>query len=134
MRAARALLAVALLGVLAGCNNEPTEPSIVFPTTVDSFSGTLAVGGTATYRFTTNVPGQVTVTLLRAGPPDGVVVGFGVGLINEQACNITNSLNTPAGPMPQIGGSATPGTYCLSIYDIGNLQQPLTFLIAVAHS
>jgi hypothetical protein len=134
MRTAKAVIWVALVINLAACNNnQGTEPSTVFPTIIDTFSGSLAVQGTVTHRFTVNQAGPVGITLLRTGPTTTVSVGLGVGTISEPNCTLLNTLTTPAGAMPQISGTANAGIYCLSIYDVGNLQGPTEYLIAVAH-
>jgi hypothetical protein len=42
-------------------------------------------------------------------------------------------LKTAAGAAPQITSSAEAGTYCVKIYDVGNLTRSTSFSVTVAH-
>jgi hypothetical protein len=39
-----------------------------------------------------------------------------------------------AGSTPQISVTENPGSYCVAIYDVGNLTSASTFSISIAHS
>jgi hypothetical protein len=39
-----------------------------------------------------------------------------------------------AGSAPQISVTENPGTYCVDVYDVGNLTAASTFTVAITHS
>jgi hypothetical protein len=132
-------LALAIVAAVAngGCNllNDITSPSS--PTTpaasTETFSGTVAVQGTSRSTFTTTQAGTVNVTLATMSP--GVAMGLGIGTPNgTTACTLTSS-NTSAlaGSTPQLTVTEQPGSYCVSVYDVGNLTSVATFTVTVAH-
>ena len=46
-----------------------------------------------------------------------------------------DNLTTVAGPGVQMSGTATvPGTFCVIVYDVGNLVEPVTYTVTVLHS
>jgi len=132
----RILLAV--LGVAlatAGCSDPipPTTPTSAIPTFTDTFSDTLLVLGANTHQFTVTAYGGVKVTLTSVEP--GAVVGLGVGTPSFGSCSVADKVETVAGAAVQLSGTATvPGSFCVTIYDIGNLVEPAAYTITVLHS
>ena len=133
-------VAIALAIVAAvtggGCNllSDLTSPSS--PTTpaasTETFSGTVAVQGTSRSTFTTTQAGTVNVTLATMSP--GVAMGLGIGTPNgTTACTLTSSTSALAGSTPQLTVTEQPGSYCVSVYDVGNLTGNATFTVTVAH-
>ena len=132
MRAALWVLLVCC-GLLAGCSGDAgTGPSPVLVT--DRFSGTLAPSGTSRHLFTVASPGgDVDVTLVSVGPPATISIGVGIGTPNGEACDVAIGVTTPAGPSPQVLGSAGPGTYCVVVADVGNLISEVSYSLTVTH-
>jgi hypothetical protein len=121
-------------GVLGNLISPSTTPSTSSSTnTTETFTGTLAVQSSNLFSFTVAQAGTVSLTLstLSATGP----VGLGVGTPNgATACTLTSSNSTAlAGPTPQIMVTENPGTYCVSVYDVGNLTGPAAFSITVVH-
>jgi hypothetical protein len=109
---------------LAGCSSggsTGTSPTPTGPTT-ETFSSHVAPGGLSSHTFMTSASGTVTVTLSTLAP--AVVVGFGLGVppqIGAGGCNLNTSLETAGGADSQISATADKGTFCVEIYDVGNL-------------
>jgi len=111
-----------------------TTPTV--PTVSQTFSDTLAVGGTNTHTFNVSQPGPVTVTLTSITPQTTVFVGLAAGSVNAGTCLLsqTSAVSTQAGTTPQISGTASvAGTFCLQIFDIGNLAASNSYSITVSH-
>ena len=125
---AATMLAVACL-TIAGCGGI-TDPS---KNTVESFPGTLAVGGSAAHQFSSD-KGEISIKLSALAPTSNATVG----LIWTQAASDGScagilqqafaQLNVPA-----ISGVVISGRYCIVIQDIGAFAVPQTYTIAVSH-
>jgi hypothetical protein len=138
---------VAALALLtAACGQSDTSTSTTAPSTpappaaVQVFSGTLQPQGTNLHSFTVAQTGYVEITLigvvpqLVAGPSAPVTVGLGIGTPSGGTCVVLYQVNAQAGSAAQIIGTATAGPDCLSIFDVGNLTQPVNYTVTVAHS
>jgi hypothetical protein len=134
------LLALALTG--GACDNSSSSnlPSIpATPTPVsETFEGTVPLLDThdgADFRpFTVAVSGAVTVTLTAASPPPTIQMGVGVGTPTGTTCTIIpNGSATVAAGTP-LSGTLTVGTYCVEIFDVGNMASPVTYSVTVVHS
>jgi len=104
-------------------------------TTTETFAGALALRGSNLYTFTVVQAGAVGITLSSLSPT-AVAVGLALGTPNgTTACTITSSNPAAvAGSTPQITVTENPGTYCVEIYDVGNLTSASTFIILITHS
>jgi hypothetical protein len=119
----------------SGSTNSTTSPTVAPASIVEPpFTGTLQVGGTNTHTFTVSQLGSLTATLTAVGPPATVFVGFAVGTSSGGVCSPAATINTQASATPQLSGTASiTGTWCVQVYDIGNLSAPVTYSITVAH-
>ncbi len=134
LRTARTLCTLVILGTCVGCSDTPTSPtSAVADVSASPFSSQLAPKGTATRAFTVSTPGAVNITLSSTNPA-GIVVGLGVGIprSNGAGCSLSRSVETVAGPSPQITVTVDTGTYCAQIYDLGTLTDPLAFTLSIS--
>ena len=140
-----------MLGVLILCgacsHNSTTEPSltsttsttttVAAPTVTESFTGTLPVGGFKFYTFNIAVNGTVNVTLnsvTGTGVPSTVQVGLGIGQPSGIDCAATATITAGANfAKPQQTGTFGPGTFCVRVFDVGNLFGPAAFSITIAH-
>ncbi len=134
---AKRLLAIALGLSLAtaGCSDPivPAIPTSATPTVTESFSDTLLVRGANTHRFTVQQVGGLKVSVDDVTP--GAAVGLGVGTPSVGSCAVISNLTAVPGVAPQISGTATvAGTFCVSVYDVGNLVEPVTYTVTVVHS
>ncbi len=138
-----ALLAAAAMAACGGSNTNSTTsttPSVITGPTTVLFEGKLTVGGFSFYSFTVNTTGDADVMLASVtattspGSELNVVLGLAIGTPLGEDCQITSSLPaTPALQSPLVN-NLTPGTYCVRVYDIGNLTVPVNFAVRIVHT
>ena len=139
-----ALPAVCVLAlVVAGCDNSGgdsvTAPTSASATTSETFTGTLAPQGQNPHNFTVAVNGTITISLTAVGPPPTITVGIGLGVPSGTTCSLNlgsgtfGSTQASLSPLVSFTG-VPPATYCVVIYDVGNLSNPVDYSITVAHS
>jgi len=122
-----------------GSSSSTTSPSSLpaDATVSESFSSTLAVGGTLFYSFSMAQYGNVAVTLTGvAGSdvPDGLTLNVGIGRPAGTSCTPSTTVSTAPGDAPQVTGTYGPGIFCVVISDAGMLTAPVKVDAAVAHS
>ena len=126
------LVALSAVVMLTGCgsDNTPTTPSTPSGPMTENWSSVVAPGGASTRTFTLNSAGTIVVTLT-AGP----TVGLGVGLprTNGGGCRLGLSVNASPGTTPQINAQADAGQYCVQVYDLGTLTDPIGFALKIEH-
>jgi hypothetical protein len=128
-----AVLGVALVAVGCADPTPPAAPTPATPTVTDTFSDTLLVSGVNTHQFTVSAIGGVKVTLTGVQP--SASVGLGVGTPSLGSCSVIDHVEAVAGSAVLLSGTATvPGSYCVTIYDVGNLVEPAAYTINVLHS
>jgi hypothetical protein len=139
------VFAVSLLivfGLSAACGKSAatTSPTTATPDSVtETFKGTLPVGGSAFYSFSTATTGTVTATLTDIegdGVPSSVEVNLGIGTLSAFTCSATPievQMSGTAGVPALVTNSEQPGVYCVIISDIGNLIAPATFTVTIDH-
>jgi len=137
-------LAFCLAAILAaGCSNSGSDSSLL-PTApsgatqvVDNFSGTVQVGGSDVHPFTVATSNQpALITLTAAGPPATIFMGLGVGTpATDGTCSLlTNAaVVVQAGTAPQLSGTIAAGSYCVSVFDVGNQSGPVDYAVTVSH-
>jgi hypothetical protein len=125
------VMALSAAMMLAGCgsDNTPTTPS-TSKTMTENWSSVVAPGGASTRSFTVSSAGAIVVTLT-AGP----TVGLGVGLPRTSGggCRLGVSVNASPGTTPQINTQADAGQYCVQVYDLGTLTDPIGFALKIEH-
>ena len=121
--------------IAAGCSDPipPSRPTPVPATIPETFSDTLLVAGANTHTFSVSAVGAVQVTLDSVQP--AAAVGLGVGFPSLGSCSPIDRVTAVAGKTIQLSGTATvPGLFCVTIYDTGNLVEPVAYTITVLHS
>ena len=144
MRLAALLAVVVLAFVVAACDNSDgggsaTAPTPAAATITETFTGTLAPQTLNPHNFTVAVNGTVVITLTAVGPPATITVGLGLGVPSGGTCSLSLGSgtfgSTQASATPQINFTGVPAaTFCVAIYDVGNLSNPVDYSITVAHS
>ena len=103
------------------------------PTIPETFTGTLLTLGANTQQFTVQQVGGLKVSIISVDP--SAAVGIGVGTPSGGSCLVLTNLTAVAGPGAQLSGTATvPGTFCVEVYDVGNLVEPVSYTVSVLHS
>jgi hypothetical protein len=130
-------LAVGLAAVAAGCgdNSSSTTTTPTVTRTTETFSGTVAVGGSAFNSFRVSATGVTEVTLTAASPPATIVMGLAIGTVDDSGCTrLTGaSVDTPAGTSAQLAGLTTAGTLCVQLRDVGNQSAAVSYTVSVLH-
>jgi hypothetical protein len=134
---ARSLAAVAAAGLLASCGGSdatPTTPTT--PVTVtDVFTGTLAATASMSFPFAITTQGTITATLTTFSPQTTITMGFGLGQPVSGVCTLISGAYSEAAKMGYVlSGTITAGSYCVVLYDIGNMQGNNDFVITIVHS
>jgi hypothetical protein len=136
MRVTRAAVLLTLAVSTSACGLPPgsTSPTTTATGTTEMFSGSLAQQSSRIYTFTVTQAGAVSVTLASLSPA-AAAVGLGIGTPNgTTSCTLTSSNPTAmAGSTPQITVTENPGSYCVEIYDVGNLTGASTFSVTIVH-
>jgi hypothetical protein len=118
-----------------GCSDPvaPATPTPAVPTVTDTFNGTLLILGSNTHPFTVQQIGGIKVSITGVTP--GAAIGIGIGTASGANCALTDHLTTVASPNAQLSGTATiTGTFCVSVYDVGNLVESVNYVVTVLHS
>ena len=133
------LLCCGLAIVLAlsgpGCSDDTsvTSPTTTTPTSpvTETFAGGLVRLGTASRTITAAKAGTIELTLKSMSPAayTNVIVGVGIGVPTSVSagCSLTTAVNTAPGTSPQVTASVDAGTYCVKIFDVGNLTPQQAF-------
>jgi hypothetical protein len=116
-----------LLAVLA------TLSSVSNATVSTTFSGTVAHEGVSAHSFTIPNDAVVEVTLTGLGPQAVTKVGLGLGTPTVAGnCALVEALDATH-VTGQIGGALRKGTYCVAVYDSGDVTaEPLDYTVSVA--
>ena len=123
----------------AACGGSTTSPSPTSSTSVQVFSGTLAVRGTSVYPFNVAQAATVNITLSsltdrgNANSTLTTAVGLAVGTPDSAGGCTHTSENRAAAPAltAQLSNSATTGAHCVDIYDAGNLLGDVNFAVRI---
>jgi len=133
------LLIVSALGAGCGKSAATTSPTPTPDSVTETFTGTLPVGGSPFYSFSTATTGTVTATLTDIegdGVPSSVEVNLGIGTLSAFTCSATPvevQMSGTAQVPALVTNTEQPGVYCVIISDIGNLFAPATFTVTIDH-
>jgi len=134
--ASGSLLACAVAVVIAACGSDtPTTPTTVDPIpTTESFSSTVQRNGATTRSFSTSAQGVITVRLTSL-TVDAISMGLGLGLSDAATgkCLATYTVTTSLYTGRAISVTADAGTYCIIVYDVGELGNQTNFTVSVTH-
>ena len=110
-----------------------TMSSVSNATVSTTFSGTVAHEGVSAHSFTIPNDAVVEVTLTGLGPQAVTKVGLGLGTPTVAGnCALVEALDATR-VTGQIGGTLRKGTYCVAVYDSGDVTaEPLDYTISVA--
>jgi hypothetical protein len=96
-------------------------------------SSNITMDGASTRTFDAPVPGTAVVTLTNLQPSVEVGLGMGIQATDGTGCRLTQVMTTTARSAPHFTRPVDPGTYCVSLYDIGNFTQTTSYTITIAH-
>jgi hypothetical protein len=130
------LLAIAVLIGAAACGDDetttPTEPTR--PTVTESFSGRVTVNGAQTHGFAATGSGRIDVTLSTLGPDSAARVGLVLGTLNTLgACQVVISNDNATQGTLVAGNAGAAGNFCVRVFDVGQLTEPVEYTLTVVH-
>jgi hypothetical protein len=132
----RGLLFISLFVGIVGCGDDdpPTAPTppVSRPTVTETFSGTLTVNGGVTHSFNTG-SGQIIATLDALAPNNAAVIGVALGTWNGAACQIVIANDSAGQAVQVVGVATTTGSFCMRVYDVGQLAAATDYTVTVVH-
>jgi hypothetical protein len=133
MRAITRIGLACLVAMSAACGSKASTATSPSTTTAgpETWTSVLAPGGTSSRSFTVKAAGTISVTMTSAG----TTVGLGVGLpkVTGGGCRLGVAVNAAASTTPQISTQADAGQYCVQVYDLGTLTDPIPFALKIDH-
>jgi len=127
--ASGAVLLAALLHVACGddATTSPTETTSS-PSTI-TWTTQLGPRGSASRSLQVDHAGTVSVTLQSAPVPVGL--GIGVPQASGSGCRTSLSTTATAAGSPQLTTPVEEGRYCVIVFDVVGLTDPITFTVEV---
>ena len=116
----------------AACGSSTTSPT-TGATTITTYASRIQEKGSAWRSFTVTTAGTVDLQLTAVSQVNAVM-GLGLGTVSGTTCAISQSVQTAANSTasaPQISTTLAAGTYCVKVYDIGNLTSITDFVITI---
>jgi hypothetical protein len=123
------MLLVAIVSASCSDNDVTSPTDVTSPVTVN-WSTLLAPGGSASRSLAVTQSGTVSVTLQSAPVPLGL--GIGVPQANGSGCRTTLSTTASPGPSPQLTTAVEVGTYCVVVFDVVGITEPVTIALEVS--
>jgi hypothetical protein len=134
---------LALLGT--GCGGSSSTAPTTTPTPApeiktEAFSGKLSPTGSAYHQFSVAATGALVATLTSLSPQTTITIGFGIGqpMVNATtsttSCSLISGAYTESAKVGQsLSGTIAPGSFCVALYDVGNLASANDYVITVSH-
>ena len=127
----RFFIALSLAAIASACGGiiDPAKNK------VETFSGTLQVGGTSTFNYSWDKNGEIEVTITAVSPtPANGAIFFALGQIQSGQCfQLSGYLAQGIVNRKAQFGVLNKGSYCLVVYDPGVLTVPVTFTGNFSH-
>ncbi|HXB54758.1 MAG TPA: hypothetical protein VN461_08250 [Vicinamibacteria bacterium] len=123
------LFGVGLVVLTGACGTAGLPTSA---TSTQTFTGVLSASGGFAQSVTVAGSGEFDLTLTSLSPQATITVGLGIGQPANGTCGLLTSIeNAKVGSLVSL--SVVAGSYCVVIYDIGNIQGSDNFTLTVVH-
>ena len=122
--------------IACGGDKTPTQPDApVYELKTEVFPGTVLTGGVKAFPFTVVNPGNFTLAITALAPVSTLTMGLGLGFWDPAAstCTAIGSSNTATLNLVYSYTPTSAGEYCVSIFDVGNVQVSSDFTLTVTH-
>lgn len=121
-------------GLAAGCaDDDPVTTPVETPVAIEeTFTGTVNLHGASSHIFVTERAGQAVVTLESLAPDSAAVVSLIFGTWNGSYCAVV-FVKDDATTGTNMIGTASLGTFCVRVADIGLLTEATTYTLKVTH-
>jgi len=132
------LLALMVMATLSGACDEDTTPinptNPTNPVTVtETFTGTINPNGAQSHSFNTESAGTLTATLISISPDSSLRIGMSLGTWNGVSCNIIIANDLAQQGVSVTGTASALGSFCVRIYDIGQLTENINYEVRITH-
>jgi len=127
-------VAAALTAVACGSDEPttPTDPSTPVAVT-ETFSESLNPNGGRTHQVAVERAGDIIASLTSLAPDPEAVVGLGIGTWNGVSCSIVIANDNAKVNVAIVGSATGTGSFCVRVYDVGNLTESIDYTVAVQH-
>lgn len=131
----RLALIAALALAVAACDDEtPTAPNDPPAPVTVTFTGTVPPSGVQVHTFKTASSGTVTATLKELTPNPDLVIGFSLGNLSGETCQLVLVRDSAKVGDVLTGTMSGIGDVCVRIYDVGNISgTPAGYTVEVVH-
>ena len=120
----------------AGCGEDlVTGPSAPDPTqiTEPTFSGVLNRNGAATFPFIANT-GSISAKISALSPEDAVIgAAMGTWSATTESCQIVLANDNASQGKVLVGSAQASNNYCVRVYDVGKVTDPVAFDVVITH-
>jgi hypothetical protein len=129
---------IAAVSVLSGACSGTADSTLTTPTpvtTTDTYSGTFAQSGAAVHPFTVTTTGTVTISVTEVGPLATMSIGVSIGTWDGTTCTSVSKNDNARAGSTAVSGTAATGSYCVRVYDSGNVPDgtSVTYTVQVVH-
>jgi hypothetical protein len=140
IRSAAIAAALCLAGTGCSSTTAPSETNshiaeLVF--SLQTYAGTLDVGGSGFYSIVVSQEGPVSLTLAAVQTPGGgaltTPLGIGIGVPSGTTCKRSTSQSAAPSLAAQLTTTLIPGTYCVAVYDAGALTSAVNFAMRIRY-
>ena len=123
------------LGACGGSSTIPTLPTTTPTYTTDTFSSTLVQLGAVVHPFTVATSGAVSITLTSVAPLATMALGVGIGTWDGTSCSTITVNDNSKMNVAALSGTAAAGSYCIRVYDSGNIPDggTVNYTVQVVH-
>jgi hypothetical protein len=132
-----AALTLLLASWSCGSSSTPTQSTpVTYEQHTETYSGTLNVGETKAFHFTVTNPGSLDAAITSLAPVSTLTMGLNLNFwdpLTETCARSTVSTEIARVNAAISGTPQQAGEYCVSIFDVGNLQRATDFTITVLH-
>ena len=128
-----AAFVLALAGAISISCGGIVDPS---KNTVETFSGTVQVGGAVAHKFSASKTGELQIKVLTLSPVSSAIIGvLWVQGSSDGNCsgNLLQNNQFATANLTAISGQIISGNYCVVMYDVGVFTQPENYSITVSH-
>jgi hypothetical protein len=129
------LLNLAMVCALAGaCGGSQAATASPTPTPVtENFSGAIDQNGAVTFTFTVTAPGTITASLTSLSPIATLAIGMSIGTWDGTVCSASLSNDNARVSDQLTGNTSVTGSYCIRVYDVGNITATEQVAVTVTH-
>lgn len=134
--AARLAVVVALVGSIAcGAKSPTAPPAPVYDLQTKTFTGNVKATGKVGFPFTVVNPGEIQVAITALAPVSTISMGIALGVWDPTASSCAEQLSAPSATLnvAYAANPPSPGEYCVTIFDIGNVVVSSDFTLTVTH-